>query len=137
MTDTAPDAATDAVPTIEFVSDMPGLPGMSKCALVQLDETGALYRLQSLLDPDLRLLVAASPVFFADYAPQVDDDTAAAIGLESAEDALVLVVVTTGGSVAEATANLLAPIVVNAATRKAVQVLQLDDLPLAAPLIPA
>jgi len=137
MTDSVPDSVPDAVPTIEFVSDMPGLPGMSTCALVQLDETGALYRLQSLLDPDLRLLVAASPVFFADYAPQVDDDTAAAIGLESAEDALVLVVVTTGGSVAEATANLLAPIVVNAATRKAVQVLQLDDLPLAAPLIPA
>jgi flagellar assembly factor FliW len=126
------------VPEIAFVSDMPGLPGMSRCALVRLDEVGALYRLQSLLDPDLRLLVATPPAFFADYAPQIDDATAASIGLESAEDALVLVVVTTGGSVGEATANLLAPIVVNARTRQAVQVLQLeDDLPLAAPLIPA
>jgi flagellar assembly factor FliW len=125
------------VPEIEFVSDMPGLPGMSRCALVRLDESGALYRLQSLLDPDLRLLVAAPPVFFADYAPQIDDVAAGSIGLESADDALVLVVVTTGGSAAEATANLLAPIIVNARTRQAVQVLQLEDLPLAAPLIPA
>jgi flagellar assembly factor FliW len=128
---------SDAVPEIEFVADMPGLPGMSRCALVQLDEVGALYRLQSLLDPDLRLLVAAPPVFFADYAPEIDDETAASIGLESADDALVLVVVTTGGSAAEATANQLAPVVVNARTRRAVQVLQVDDLPLAAPLIPA
>ena len=129
---------SDEVPQIAFVADMPGLPGMSRCALVQLDEVGALYRLQSLLDPDLRLLVAAPPVFFRDYAPQVDEDTAASIGLESADDALVLVVVTTGGSAAEATANLLAPIIVNSRTQQAVQVLQLDDaLPLAAPLIPA
>jgi flagellar assembly factor FliW len=128
---------SQAVPEIEFVADMPGLPGMSRCALVQLDEVGALYRLQSLLDPDLRLLVAAPPVFFADYAPEIDDETAASIGLESADDALVLVVVTTGGSAAEATANLLAPVVVNARTRRAVQVLQVDDLPLDAPLIPA
>jgi flagellar assembly factor FliW len=128
---------SDAIPEIEFVSDMPGLPGMSRCALVRLDEVGALYRLQSLLDPDLRLLVAAPPVFFADYAPQIDDATASSIGLESADDALVLVVVTTGGSAAEATANLLAPIIVNSRTRRAVQVLQLEDLPLAAPLIPA
>jgi flagellar assembly factor FliW len=129
---------SDAIPEIEFVSDMPGLPGMSRRALVRLDEAGALYRLQSLLDPDLRLLVAAPPVFFADYAPQIDDVTAGSIGLESADDALVLVVVTTGGSAAEATANLLAPIIVNSRTRQAVQVLQLeDDLPLAAPLIPA
>src|SRR3954469_9247027 len=108
MTDSAP----DAVPSIEFVSDMPGLPGMSRCALVQLDEVGALYRLQSLLDPDLRLLVAAPPAFFAHYAPEIDHETAARIGLESPDDALVLLVVTTGGSAAEATANLLAPVVV-------------------------
>jgi flagellar assembly factor FliW len=128
---------TDTVPEIEFVAGMPGLPGMSRCALVQLDEEGALYRLQSLLDPDLRLLVAAPPAFFADYAPEIDDETAASIGLESPDDALVLLVVTTGGSATEATANLLAPVVVNATTRQAVQVLQPDDLPLAAPLIPA
>ena len=128
---------SETVPEIEFVTDMPGLPGMSRCALVQLDEVGALYRLQSLLDPDLRLLVAAPPAFFADYAPEIDEETAASIGLESPDDALLLVVVTTGGRAAEATANLLAPVVVNARTRRAVQVLQVDDLPLAAPLIPA
>jgi len=126
------------LPVIELVDAMPGLPAMAKCVLVQLDDTGALYRLQSVLDPDLRLLVAASPVFFADYAPEIDDETASKIGLEDAADALVLLVVTVGGSAAESTANLLAPIVLNSRTRQAAQVLQADgDLPLQAPLIPA
>lgn len=126
------------LPVIELVDAMPGLPAMARCVLVQLDDTGALYRLQSVLDPDLRLLVAASPVFFADYAPEIDDETAFKIGLTDATDALVLLVVTVGGSAAESTANLLAPIVLNARTRQAAQVLQSSgDLPLQAPLIPA
>ena len=126
------------LPVIDLVDAMPGLPAMAKCVLVQLDDTGALYRLQSVLDPDLRLLVAASPVFFADYAPEIDEETASTIGLEDAADALVLLVVTVGGSAAVSTANLLAPIVLNSRTRQAAQVVQASgDLPLQAPLIPA
>jgi flagellar assembly factor FliW len=129
-----PDDLTGTELTIEFVTDMPGLPGMSRCGLVRLDESGALYRLQSLIDPDLRLLVAAPPVFFSDYEPQIDDETAASIGLSAVEDAVVLVVVTAGASAAQATANLLAPIVINATTRQAVQVLQVNQQ-LSAPLV--
>jgi flagellar assembly factor FliW len=133
-----PETTQPELPVIELVDAMPGLPAMAKCVLVQLDETGALYRLQSVLDPNLRLLVAASPVFFADYAPEIDEETASKIGLEDAADALVLLVVTVGGSAADSTANLLAPIVLNSRTRQAAQVLQASaDLPLQAPLIPA
>lgn len=123
---------------IEFVDPMPGLPSMSRCVLVRLDEAGALYRLQSVLDPQARLLVAASPVFFSDYAPEIDDARAESIGLTDPRDALVLLVITVGGTAVESTANLLAPIVVNSLTRKAVQVVQeKQELPLQAPLIPA
>jgi flagellar assembly factor FliW len=133
-----PETTQPDLPVIELVDAMPGLPAMAQCVLVQLDDTGALYRLQSVLDPDLRLLVAASPVFFADYAPEIDDETASKIGLEDAADALVLLVVTVGGSAAESTANLLAPIVLNSRTRQAAQVLQESaELPLKAPLIAA
>lgn len=133
MTSPAP-ADTSTTPELSFVSEMPGLPAMSRCGLVRLDDAGALYRLQSLLDPQLRLLVAASPAFFPDYAPQIDDETAAGIGLTAVEDAIVLVVVTTGATATEATANLLAPIVVNTSTLQAMQVLQ-QDQPLQAPLV--
>ncbi|MGN6301559.1 MAG: flagellar assembly protein FliW [Angustibacter sp.] len=123
---------------IEFADALPGLPGMSRCLLVELGDSGSLFRLRSVIDPDLQLVVAAPSVFFADYAPEIDDETAALIGLERAEDALLLVVVTVGASLAESTANLLAPIVVNQVTRRAVQVVQPSpDLPLQAPLVAA
>jgi flagellar assembly factor FliW len=125
-------------PVIEFADALPGLPDMSRCVLVELGDSGALFRLRSVIDADLQLVVAAPSVFFDDYAPEIDDETAAAIGLERAEDALLLVVVTVGVSLADSTANLLAPIVVNQVTRRAVQVVQpAADLPLQAPLVAA
>jgi len=131
----ASSSPADGLPVIEFVADLLGLPGMSRCALVALDEAGTLFTLQSLLDPDLRLVVAAPAALFSDYEFEIDDATADLIGLTSAEDALVLVVVTVGASVAESTANLLAPVVINRGNRRALQVvLSGTDLPLRAPL---
>lgn len=131
-------SVNDELPVLEFVDAIPGLPGMSRCVLVQLDEGGALYRLRSVQDPDLQLVVAAPWVFYNDYAPEIDDETAASIGLSRVEDALLLVVVTLGASLADSTANLLAPIVVNQFTRQAVQVVQSErELSLHAPLLTA
>jgi flagellar assembly factor FliW len=125
-----------ALPVIEFVDAVPGLPGMSRCVLVELGDTGALFRLRSIIDPDLQLVVAAPSVFFDDYSPQIDDDTAASIGLTDVADALLLVVVTVGATLSTSTANLLAPIVVNPRSMRGVQVVQASgDLPLHAPLV--
>ena len=73
--------------------------------------------------------------FFPDYEPEIDDDWAERLELTSSEDALVLVLVTPGATAGEATANLLAPVVINVRTRRAAQIV-LDDaaLPLRAPL---
>jgi flagellar assembly factor FliW len=133
----ATDPSAD-LPVIDFVADIPGLPGMSRCALVALDEVGALFTLRSLIDPDLRLVVAAPPVLFGDYEVDIDDDTAALLDLVDPADALVLVVVTLGQDLARSTANLLAPIVINTRTRRALQVvLTGTDQPLRAPLLVA
>ncbi|HEX6382882.1 MAG TPA: flagellar assembly protein FliW, partial [Acidimicrobiia bacterium] len=60
-------------------------------------------------------------LFFPDYAPEIDDDTAERLELKSADDALLLVIVTVTDPVATSTANLLGPIVVNRHTRAAAQ----------------
>ena len=125
MSTTGPELPGD-LPVLEFVDGVPGLPGMSRCVLVQMDDGGALFRLQSVADPDLRLVVAAPSFFYTEYAPVIDEDTAASIHLDDVADALLLVVITVGASLAESTANLMAPIVVNQRTRQAVQVLQLE-----------
>ena len=59
-------------------------------------------------------------------------------GDASEDDLLTLVVVTLGSSAADATANLMAPVLVNHRTRKAAQVVLDDlDLPIKAPLAAA
>ncbi|SDD35962.1 flagellar assembly factor FliW [Nocardioides lianchengensis] len=124
------------LPVIELVHPMPGFPDRSRFALVSLDEDGVLCALRSLEEPDLRFLVVPPGPFFPDYAPEVDDSVVSDLGIDSADDALVLLVLRAGTSLAETTANLLAPVVVNRRTRRAAQVI-LDDpsLSVSAPLV--
>lgn len=125
-------------PVIELVQAMPGFPGCTRFALVQLDDDGLLCALRSLDDPDLRFLVVPPAAFFPDYAPVVDDEAVQALGIEAAEDVLLLVVVNAGTSLDDSTANLVAPVLVNTSTRRAQQVI-LDDpaLAVATPLAAA
>lgn len=127
---------TDVVPVIELVHPLPGFPDRRQFALVTLDEDGVLCALRSLEEPDLRFLVVPPAPFFPDYAPEVDDAVVSDLGIGSGDDALVLLVLKAGESLADTTANLLAPVVVNRRTRQAAQVI-LDDpsLSVRAPLV--
>jgi flagellar assembly factor FliW len=124
------------IPELEFVVPPPGLDPLRRFALVQLDEDGLIFALRSLEDPGVRLLVVPPDPFFPDYAPVLGEADQAALGIRTAQDALVLLVVQPGQSLQDSTANLLAPVVVNATTRAAAQVvLTGSDLPLRAPLL--
>lgn len=134
--DTVTVTETD-LPVIELVQAMPGFPDLHKFALVQLDDAGRLSSLTSLEQPDLRFLVAPPGPFFPDYVPEVDDEVALELGIEEVDEVLLLVVLNAGASLAETTANLAAPVLVNTATRRAAQViLNEPGLPVAAPLLP-
>ena len=130
-------AASEAadLPVIEFVAPMPGFPDNRRFVLVRLDESGLLFALTSIETPGLRFLVLPPMPYFPDYAPEVDDDTLAALGVSGAESLLVLLLVTTGDTVDDVTVNLMAPIVVDQVSRRAVQlVLSRSGLPVRAPL---
>ncbi len=129
-------SVVDEIPVIELVNPMPGFPEHRRFALVRLDDDGMLCALRSLEDPDLRFLVTSPISFFPDYAPLVEDDVVDQLGIVDAAEVLVLVVLTAGSSLAETTANLLAPILVNTQSRRASQVI-LDDpsLSVATPLV--
>jgi flagellar assembly factor FliW len=124
------------IPAIELVHPLPGFPDKRRFALVQLDDDGVLCQLRSLEDPGLRFLVMSPVPFFPDYAPEVSDDVVADLQISSPEDVIVLLVLNAGDSLDTTTANLMAPVLVNTATKRASQVI-LDDpaLPLAAPLV--
>lgn len=111
------------LPELHFAGGLPGFPDARRFVLLRLgDETSPFSVLRSLDDEvDLEFVVTHPGLFFPDYEPEIDDDTAARLELQSADDALLLVIVTVGDPVAASTANLLGPIVVNRHTRAAAQ----------------
>lgn len=123
-------AETTTLPVIEFVAPMPGFPDDRRFVLVRLDEVGMLFALTSVDSSGLRFLVVPPAQFFPDYAPEIDDETIAALGVADAADLLVLLVVTAGDGAQDATANLMAPIILDQQSRRAVQlVLSRSGLP--------
>ena len=129
-------AATQDLPLLELVRPMVGFPDRTRYALVRLDDEGVLTSLTSVEEEGLRFLVVPPAHFFPDYALDLSDDVVAELEITDAADVLVLVVLTAGATLAQTTANLIAPVVVNVRSRKAAQVV-LDDsnLPVAAPLV--
>jgi flagellar assembly factor FliW len=131
-------AQPNDLPTIDFASPMPGFPGHRQFILVRLDEDGLMFELASTVDPELRFLVIPPTVFFPDYTPEISEETLDALGLDAArlDQVLTLLVVTVGATPADATANLLAPILIDQASRRAVQVILTGtDLPVRAGLV--
>lgn len=127
---------TGELPIIEFLRPLPGFPDRREFVLTRVDEAGLLYALRALDDaPPLRFLVVAPAPFFPDYEPEIDDDTLGLLDVTDPERLLVLLVVSAGDRAADATANLLAPILLDQVTRRAVQVvLAGSELPIRAPL---
>jgi len=131
---------TATLPVIEFVAPMPGFPDARSFVLVRVDDDGLVFSMTSVDTPELRFLVMAPSPFFPDYAPEIDDESLTALGAgpDDAGDLLVLLVITTGEKAADATANLMAPIVVHQRTRRAVQViLATSGLAVRTPLLSA
>jgi flagellar assembly factor FliW len=127
----------EEIPELLFAAGIPGFPEAKRFTLVWWgDETSPFSILASLDEPGLEFLVVPPLAFFPLYTPEIDDDTVERLGIETADDVILLVIVTTGEDAADATANLLAPIVVNRHTRQAAQAVLVEgEHPLRAPLL--
>ncbi|MDQ1287659.1 MAG: flagellar assembly factor FliW [Actinomycetota bacterium] len=122
------DPGAEDLPEIELVRPMPGFDGLTRFFLVQLDDRDGeadpvLYELRSVEQPEVRFLVGVPTAFFPDYTFELDEPACSDLDLRDAEEALVLVLVTSGDDSLSTTANLLAPVVINARTRSAAQVI--------------
>ena len=105
-----------------FESGLPGFPDAHRFTLVRWGDEDSPFSIMRSLDHDgLEFVVVPPMVFFPDYEPEVDDATAERLDLERGEDAIVLAMVTLGEAAADATVNLLGPIVVNRHTNHAAQ----------------
>lgn len=136
-TRTAGGATRTVADVLDFATPPPGLRHLRRFELVPLDDTGFLFTLRSTEEPDVRLFLVPPSAYFPDYAPRLDGSARESLGLDD-DDAVLLVVVHPGHGDAPPTANLLAPVAVNPATGRALQVVLDDDRwPLRAPLTAA
>lgn len=124
------DIADDRI--ITFPGGIIGFPELTKFALMHDGEnqegSGAGIRwLQSLDEPAFAMPVL-DPLFVKkDYNPVVEDELLKPLGELNAEELLVLVTVTVPSDLTKMTVNLRGPIIINANTRKACQLIVEGD----------
>ena len=120
--------ATRELPAIRFRRGLPGFPGDRAFSLLRWGTGGGLYSLLvDPADPAVRFLVVPPGLFFPSYEIELDDATVAQLGIETADEALLLVIVTVGERPEDATANLLGPIVINTSRREGLQLVLPDS----------
>lgn len=117
------------IPELLFPDGLMGFPDAKRFALISWGgEDSPFSLLHNLDDETLEFVVVPPSYFFPDYEPVIDDEVAARLGLSTADDALMLVIVTVPDEPRAATANLLGPVIINRHTLTAGQVvLSLPD----------
>lgn len=114
---------------IRFPSGIIGFPYLTDFALVHDEEkgVGAIHWLQSVQEPAFALPVMDPLIVRPDYNPEVDDELLEPIGEIVMEEMLVLVTVTVPSDLTKMTVNLRGPIIINAAEKKACQIIVEGD----------
>jgi flagellar assembly factor FliW len=113
---------------VTFVGGIVGFPDLRQFVLIQHQE-GSSYRwLQSVDDGSVAFLVVDPSDFVPDYAPEMPQNAALQLGLDADTPRLVYTIVTIPrGRPHDMTVNLAGPVVVNANTGQAVQVVLEDE----------
>ncbi len=129
-----PAGPRDIPGALHFVEPLPGLPVGTEYTLHALDEIGFLFSLRG--PGDIRLFVVSPGLVFPDYAPTIPRTVLDAVcGTGGEPDVVLLTVVHPGpGDRLAPTADLLAPLVVDRGSGRALQTVLDEDLPLRAPL---
>ena len=139
--ETSSDDETDGGPGIldgavlDFAGGLPGFPALRQFRLeIPGPELQPFCLMRSVEESGICFTLVSPGAVFPDYKIEIDEQHVASLGLGSADDALVLAIVTLGE---RPTANLLGPLVVNRHTRAAAQVVQYQTTHRAAePLTP-
>jgi len=108
---------------LSFPAGVIGFPSEQRFALVPHHGSGYIAWLQSVSTPELAFPVVSAHAFGDRYPDVPVAGAAEEAGIEGSEETLAVMVVLCALSGQPATVNLLAPILVNATTRKGAQVI--------------
>ncbi len=109
---------------ITFPSGMLGFSSYSKFVLLQPDEQGVFFWLQSTEAPDLAFVVTDPALWIPDYQANIRKDQMEELGMSELAEAQVLVIVNKRDDVI--TSNLQGPLVVNVQGRTGMQLVLAD-----------
>ncbi|MFM7260633.1 MAG: flagellar assembly protein FliW [bacterium] len=104
---------------LEFPAGLLGFSNYRTFALLQPDENGVFFWLQSTESADLAFVVTDPALWLPDYQANIRKEQMEELGMHETSDAQVLVIVNKRDQ--SLTANLQGPLVVNPANRHAMQ----------------
>ncbi len=118
---------------LNFPSGLIGFENYTKFAIMYDEEDKSSTRiswLQSLEEPLLALPVIDPLAIVEEYVPIIEDELLAPLGNPADEDLLFLLAMTVPSDMTKVTANMKAPIIINAATKKGAQlIVENEDYP--------
>jgi flagellar assembly factor FliW len=114
----------DAQKVIDFPLGILGFTEHGRWILLQADQRSCFFWLQSLDDADLAFILVQPQTFFPKYQVRVQAEELRPIGLDKPEDGEVFAICNRVGNAI--TANLQGPLVFNARSRQARQVVLCD-----------
>lgn len=118
---------------LDFPSGLIGFENYTKFAIMYDEESKSATRiswLQSLEEPLLALPVIDPLAVVGEYVPMIEDELLEPLGNPADEDLLFLLAMTVPSDMTKVTANMKAPIIINAVTKKGVQlIVENEDYP--------
>lgn len=113
---------------IVFDEGLIGISDKKRFLLIEKDDFKPFSYLQSIDDPEFALVVV-SPFFIEkNYQFDVHGDDLSSLGINEINDMLILAIVVFSNRIEEITVNLKAPIIINIKTKKAKQIILLNEI---------
>lgn len=114
---------------IHFPKGIIGFPELTEFTLIHDEEKGtdSIHWLQSLQEPAFAMPVMDPLIVCPDYNPEADDELFNVLGEIKPEELLVLVTVTVPKDLTQMSVNLKGPVIINAAEKRAVQIIVEGD----------
>ena len=115
---------------ITFDHGILGFPDLKRFTLihdVERGEDAGIHYLQSLDEPGFAMPVMDPLVVKPDYNPHVSEELLKPVGDITKEEILLFVTITVPHDITKMTVNLMAPIVINVASKKACQIIAEED----------
>ena len=108
---------------VYFKDGIPAFEDEHEFVILPYEEESPYYFMQSLKSPDLAFLLTIPFLFFSDYSFEIEDATIKELDIKNPDSVFYYSMVTIpNGSIRYMTANLVAPIVLNAENMQAKQV---------------